>query len=74
MEKYFYSPKECAELIGVSRTFLYHLWKHERGPRITRIGSRVFITKFALEEWSRAVDGTTIISEFWSEKEAFSDE
>ena len=54
-------------MIGVSRAFLYHLWKHDRGPRRTYIGSRVFITRQALEDWSKEVDGTTVISEYFAE-------
>lgn len=64
MQKLVYSTKEAAEILGISRAFLYLLWKHNRGPARTRINSKVLITHNELQRWLDSVNGTVIISEY----------
>lgn len=63
-----YTVDEAACLIGVSRAFLYVLWKDSRGPRRTRINGKVLVTHRALDTWLSEIDGTTVISAYWADK------
>jgi predicted DNA-binding transcriptional regulator AlpA len=55
LPKLAYSPKEAAEVVSLSRAFLYNEWSAGRGPKKIKIGRRTLITDEALREWLRSL-------------------
>jgi predicted DNA-binding transcriptional regulator AlpA len=54
----FSVPSFCAAF-GISQAFFFKLQSEGRGPRLTRIGSRVFISHTAADDWCRAREAET---------------
>lgn len=55
-EKDSYSVDEFAERHGISRAYLYLLWKRGQGPRYMQIGARRLVSKEAAADWRRSVE------------------
>jgi excisionase family DNA binding protein len=55
----FFSVREFCTQLGISRAFFYKLVKHEKGPRITKIGSRTLISSDAAQQWQRKMEEAT---------------
>ena len=53
LEKLNLSPREAAEILGVSHTQIYHHLLGRLGFPAYRIGDRWVIPRVALEEWNR---------------------
>ncbi len=51
-----YSLAEFCAAHRISRSLLYQLLKQDQGPRITKIGNRVLISRRAAEEWRERVE------------------
>jgi predicted DNA-binding transcriptional regulator AlpA len=49
-----YDINEFCARHGISRAFLYLLWKRNEGPRYMTLGSRRWIAAEAAAEWRRA--------------------
>jgi excisionase family DNA binding protein len=45
---------EFAEMVGISRRFVYSLIERGEAPPLIRIGNRVFIRREAAERWLAA--------------------
>lgn len=50
MEKLAYNISEVAELLGISKSYAYHLAKENKLP-ILELGKRKIILKVSLERW-----------------------
>lgn len=54
MQKIYYSPKELAELWGISENTL-RKWRWEgKGPRFVKLGARVAYRKADIEHYSQS--------------------
>ena len=47
---------------GISRAFLYLLWRRGEGPRFMQVGARRLISKEAGAEFRKAVEKTPVAS------------
>jgi predicted site-specific integrase-resolvase len=50
-ERLAYSPEELAEVLGVSITFLYNLWRAGQGPPYAKVRGRRIISRVSAERW-----------------------
>jgi len=50
-KKLAYSVHDFCAATGISRAFLYDLWRQGRGPKRIHIGSRVLISHEAALAW-----------------------
>ena len=48
---------------GISRPFLYKLWRTGKGPRRIKVGRKVLITDEAGADWRRELEESTVRSE-----------
>jgi excisionase family DNA binding protein len=46
-----YSIAEAAQLLGVSRSYLYAEISAGRGPQILKLGRRTLVRRISLEQW-----------------------
>lgn len=53
-ERLAYSVDEICSLVGVSRAFIYALWRQGKGPARLKIGTRTIVTAAALDAWLTA--------------------
>jgi predicted DNA-binding transcriptional regulator AlpA len=51
---------EACKIAGISRAMLYKLLKLKKGPRITKIGRRSFVSSDALETWLKQMELITV--------------
>jgi predicted DNA-binding transcriptional regulator AlpA len=51
-------PQTC-KAAGISRPMLYKLWKLKKGPAITKIGRRIFVSPSALKSWLKQMEVDT---------------
>ncbi len=51
-----HSIKEACHISGISRAMLYKLLKLKKGPRLTKIGRRSFVSSEALEAWLKQME------------------
>lgn len=51
-----YSVPGFCKSHGISRSFLYLLWRERRGPRAMRVGGRTLISAEAAADWRRAME------------------
>jgi hypothetical protein len=58
-----YSIKSFCTAFGISEAFLHKLRAQGQGPRITKIGSRTFISFEAAEIWRREREAATVAAE-----------
>ena len=49
-----YSVQEAAQMLGVSRAWLYERWANGDGPPRCRVGSRILIPANFIREWLAA--------------------
>jgi hypothetical protein len=49
-----YSVQEFCTRHGISRAYLYLLWKRGAGPRFMQVGTRRLISKEAAADWRKA--------------------
>lgn len=52
-----YSVKEVTDLAGISRRHLYNLWERDEGPKVVRLGGRLFVTARDYETWINEARG-----------------
>lgn len=48
-----YTIRQFCDAYGISRAFLYELWKEGQGPKRFKVGARVLISDVAALEWQR---------------------
>jgi hypothetical protein len=53
-----YSVDEFAARHGISRAYLYLLWKRGEGPHFMQVGARRLISKEASADWRRSTERT----------------
>ena len=54
-----YSVSAFCEAHQIARSFLYQLLREGRGPRVTKLGRRTFVTREAAAEWRRRIEQET---------------
>ena len=54
-----YSVPGFCKSHGISRSFLYLLWRERRGPRVMRVGGRTLISAEAAADWRRAMEASS---------------
>lgn len=57
-EKDAYSVHDFCERHGISRAYLYLLWRRGEGPRFMQVGARRLISKEAGADFRRAAEKT----------------
>ncbi len=55
-EKDTYSVDEFAARHGISRAYLYLLWKRGEGPNFMQVGARRMVSREAAANWRRSVE------------------
>lgn len=55
-EKDAYSVDEFSARHGISRAYLYLLWKRGEGPCFMQVGGRRMISREAAANWRRSVE------------------
>jgi hypothetical protein len=55
-ERDAYGVEEFARRNGISRAYLYLLWKRGEGPRFMQIGARRLISREAAADWRSAAE------------------
>ena len=58
-----YSVPAFCQAHGISRGYLYELWKAGSGPRRTKLGRRTLISGEAAVEWRRQMEAETSMVE-----------
>ena len=53
-----YGVQEFCDRNGISRAFLYQLWRRGDGPRFLQLGTRRLISKEASADWRRSLKQT----------------
>jgi hypothetical protein len=53
-----YGVQEFCDRNGISRAFLYQLWRRGDGPRFLQLGTRRLISKEASADWRRSLEQT----------------
>ena len=53
-----YGVEEFCKRHGISRAYLYLLWRREAGPRFMQVGARRLISREAAADWRRAAEKT----------------
>jgi hypothetical protein len=53
-----YGVQEFCDRNGISRAFLYLLWRRGDGPRFLQLGTRRLISKEAGADWRRSLEQT----------------
>jgi hypothetical protein len=61
-ERDAYGVDEFCARNGISRAFLYLLWRRGEGPRYMQVGARKMISKEAGAEWRRDCEKTPVAS------------
>jgi predicted DNA-binding transcriptional regulator AlpA len=56
----FYSVPAFCKAHGIARSFFYSLSRQDRGPRVTKIGRRTFITRESAADWRMRMERETI--------------
>ena len=51
-----YGVEEFCKRHGISRAYLYLLWRRDAGPRFMRVGARRLISKEAAFDWRRSTE------------------
>jgi hypothetical protein len=51
-----YGVEEFCKRHGISRAYLYLLWRRQEGPRFMQVGARRLISKEAAADWRRAAE------------------
>jgi hypothetical protein len=54
-----YGVAEFCQRHGISRGYLYSLWRRGQGPRFMQIGDRRIITREAGADWRRELEVAT---------------
>jgi hypothetical protein len=54
-----YSVSAFCKAHHIARSFLYQLLRDGRGPRVTKLGRRTFVTREAAAEWRRRIEQET---------------
>jgi hypothetical protein len=49
-----YGVEEFCKRHGISRAYLYLLWRRGEGPRFMQVGARRLISKEAAADWRKA--------------------
>ena len=55
-ERDAYGVDEFCARHGISRAYLYLLWKRDQGPRFMQVGARRLISREAGAEWRRSLE------------------
>ena len=55
-ERDAYSVEEFCNRHGISRAYLYLLWRRGAGPRFMQVGARRLISKEAAFDWRRSTE------------------
>ncbi len=58
-----YDIEETCEILNISKQFLYKLWRMGKGPRITKIGRRTFVSSIAIEDYLASLESTTTLKD-----------
>lgn len=61
-----YSVSAFCKAHHIARSFLYQLLREGRGPRVTKLGRRTFVTREAAAEWRRRIEQETHANRFRS--------
>jgi hypothetical protein len=51
-----YGVEEFCRRHGISRAYLYLLWRRDEGPRFMQVGARRLISREAAADWRRAAE------------------
>jgi hypothetical protein len=51
-----YSVEEFTKRHGISRAYLYILWRRDEGPRFMQVGARRLISREAAADWRRSTE------------------
>jgi hypothetical protein len=54
-----YGVREFCDAHNISRTQLYGLWAAGTGPRVFKIGTKIFVTGEAAAAWRAAMEAAT---------------
>jgi predicted DNA-binding transcriptional regulator AlpA len=54
-----YGVEEFCKRHGISRAYLYLLWRRGEGPRFMRVGARRLVSKEAAFDWRRSTERPT---------------
>ena len=54
-----YGVDEFCKRHGISRAYLYILWRRDEGPRFMQLGTRRLISREASADWRRARETAT---------------
>jgi hypothetical protein len=54
-----YGVAEFCQRHGISRGYLYSLWRRGQGPRFMQVGDRRIITREAGADWRRELEVAT---------------
>lgn len=54
-----YGVEEFCKRHGISRAYLYLLWRRDAGPRFMQVGARRLISREAAADWRRAAESAT---------------
>lgn len=55
-ERDAYCVEDFCKRHGISRAYLYLLWRREQGPRFMQVGARRLISKEAASDWRRSFE------------------
>lgn len=55
-DKDAYGVEEFCKRHGISRAYVYLLWKRGEGPRFMQVGARRLISREAAAEWRKAAE------------------
>jgi hypothetical protein len=55
-ERDAYCVDDFCKRHGISRAYLYLLWRRDAGPRFMQVGARRLISKEAASDWRKAME------------------
>jgi hypothetical protein len=55
-ERDAYGVDDFCKRHGISRAYLYLLWRRDAGPRFMQVGARRLISKEAASDWRQAME------------------